>query len=105
MSKFQKQSGGKDCGLFAIAFTVALVFNNQPSKLKFNQQQMRCHLVECFTKQQMTTFPCIHKYGNICCDLYCNYNDDFTNKFLIVANDFTHKFLIVYVLIILTNDN
>ena len=69
MSKCKKQSGGKDCGLFAITFTVALVFNNQPSKLKFNQQQMRCHLVECFTKQQMTTFPCIHKYGNICCDL------------------------------------
>ena len=50
-SRCQKQSGEKDCGLFAITFAVALIFNNQPSKLKFNQQKMRSHLVECFTKQ------------------------------------------------------
>ena len=62
MSRCQKQSGEKDCGLFAIAFAVALIFNNQPSKLKFNQQKMRSHLVECFNKQQMTPFPCIHNF-------------------------------------------
>ena len=58
MSRCQKQTGGMDCGLFAIAFAVALVFNLRPSKLKFNQQKMRSHLVECFTKQEMTPFPC-----------------------------------------------
>ena len=61
MSRCQKQTGGKDCGLFAIAFAVALVFNKCPSILKFNQQKMRSHLVECFTKQEMTPFPCRHK--------------------------------------------
>ena len=60
MSRCQKQTGGKDCGLFAIAFAVALVFNKRPSTLKFNQQKMRSHLVECFTKQEMTPFPCRH---------------------------------------------
>ena len=61
MSRCQKQNGGKDCGLFAIAFAVALVFNQPTSKLKFSQQKMRFHLVECFTKQEMIPFPCVHK--------------------------------------------
>ena len=46
MSICQRKTDGKDCGLFAIAFTVALVFNKHPSILKFNQQKMRSHLVE-----------------------------------------------------------
>jgi len=54
MSRCQKQTGGMDCGLFAIAFAVALMFNLHPSKLKFNQQKMRSHLVECCTKQDDT---------------------------------------------------
>ena len=97
LSRCQKQSSEKDCGLFAIAFAVALILNNQPSKLKFNQQKMRSHLVECFTKQQMTPFPCIHKYIDIGCDFMifnCNYYNDLTYEFLIVANDFTNKFLL-----------
>ena len=61
MSICERQTGGKDCGLFAIAFAVALVFNKHPSKLKFNQQKMRSHLVEYSTKQEMTPFPCRHK--------------------------------------------
>lgn len=62
MSRCQKQIGSKDCGLFAIAFAVALVFNQHTtSKLKFNQPKMRSHLVECFTKQEMTPFPCLRK--------------------------------------------
>ena len=61
MSRCQKQTSGSDCGLFAIAFAMALVFNEHPSKLKFNQQKMRSHLVECFTKQEMTPFPCRRK--------------------------------------------
>ena len=58
MSRCQKQSGDKDCGLFAIAFAVAIVFNLNASKLKFCQHMMRPHLVDCFTKEVMTPFPC-----------------------------------------------
>ena len=54
----QKQSGDKDCGLFTTAFAVALVFSLNASKLKFCQQMMRPHLVDCFTKEVMTPFPC-----------------------------------------------
>jgi len=48
MSQCQKQTGGKDCGLFAIAFAVALVFNLNVSRLKFRQKMLRSHLVYCF---------------------------------------------------------
>lgn len=58
MCRCQKQRGGKDCGLFSIAFAVALVFNLSLSKLKFHQERMRTHLVDCFTKQVMMPFPC-----------------------------------------------
>ena len=61
VSRCQKQTGKKDCGLFAIAFAMALVFNKNPSILKFNQQKMRSHLMECFTKQEMIPFLCRHK--------------------------------------------
>jgi len=58
MSRYQKQSGDKDYGLFAIPFAVTLVFNLNASKLKFCQQMMRPHLVDCFNKKVMTPFPC-----------------------------------------------
>ena len=58
MSQCQKQTGTKDFGLFSLAFAVALVFNLNPSKIKFNQKKMRGHLVDCFSKQVMMPFPC-----------------------------------------------
>ena len=50
MGRCQKQKGGKDCGLYSIAFPTALAFGLHPSKLKFNQSIMRQHLVDCFKK-------------------------------------------------------
>ena len=53
----QMQAGGNDCGIFAIAFTTALVFAEQPVCFSFNQPEMRKHLHECFIKRQMSMFP------------------------------------------------
>ena len=58
MCRCQKQTESKDCGLFSLAFAVALVFKLNPSKIKFHQKKMRGHLVDCFTKKVMTPFPC-----------------------------------------------
>ena len=44
MKSFQKQSGGADCGVFALAAVTALAFNIDPSMLKLNQAVMRQHL-------------------------------------------------------------
>ena len=42
----QMQSGGYDCGLFAIAFTTALVHGEQPGRFLFDQDKMRNHLLK-----------------------------------------------------------
>ena len=53
----QSQNGDSDCGLFAIAFAIALCNRDDPSKLSFDQHKMRPHLVECFATGKMTPFP------------------------------------------------
>ena len=55
--KFQKQVGGSDCGLFAIAAACALLFEQNPSKDIFNQDLMRHHLLNCIENCLFTPFP------------------------------------------------
>ena len=57
MSEVQKQCGGNDCGLFAIANAVQLAKRCDPTLVKYHQYQMRAHLINCFAKSKMTTFP------------------------------------------------
>lgn len=55
--KSQKQRGAKDCGLFAVAFATALAHGQNPSKVKFQQDLMRSHLVTCFQEEKLVPFP------------------------------------------------
>lgn len=52
-----KQNGTKDCGLFAIAAIVSLAFGEDPTKFKYNQDQMRVHLVKSFESNKLLVFP------------------------------------------------
>ena len=53
----QMQSGGADCGLFAIANANALAFGEPPGKVMYDQENMRHHLWQCLEKRKMTIFP------------------------------------------------
>ena len=53
----QKQVGGHDCGLFAIANATALANGVDPATVKFQQANMRKHLKLCLEKQKLTMFP------------------------------------------------
>ena len=53
----QQQSGGSDCGLFAIAFSASLCAGEDPTKLHYQQDRMRQHLRNCLEKGQITSFP------------------------------------------------
>ena len=44
----QQQRGGADCGLFAIANSLALVMGQDPTRQRWQQNKMRIHLSECF---------------------------------------------------------
>ena len=49
----QKQNGGNDCGIFAIAFATAICLGELPGKFLFD----RNHLIGCLEKQSFTMFP------------------------------------------------
>ena len=57
MIPVQRQVGGTECGLFAIAFAVALCLGLNPAKLIFEQSKMRTHLISCILEQTFTNFP------------------------------------------------
>ena len=53
----QRQQGGSDCGLFAIAVCVEFLYGRQPSECHWDQSKMRSHLVGCMEKGRITPFP------------------------------------------------
>ena len=60
----QWQSGGSDCGLFALAFATSLCSGIDPVTVTFTQSQMRPHLLLCIEKQSMSMFPYKHQRSN-----------------------------------------
>ena len=77
--KVQKQVGGKDCGLFAIAFATSICFGKDPSVESFNQLQMRAHFLQCLESGKMSPFPSTeeraahHKYKSFkVVKIYCS---------------------------------
>ena len=53
----QVQSGGKDCGVFAIAFAYHAAKGDDLRKMRFHQERLRPHLVQCFKKKHLESFP------------------------------------------------
>ena len=53
----QPQFGGADCGLFAISMAFDLCSDVDPFTQKVVQERMREHLVSCFEKSRMSSFP------------------------------------------------
>ncbi len=53
----QRQSGGADCGLFALAFATAICSDLPVSDMIFNQAEMRTHLKKCVTTATVEQFP------------------------------------------------
>ena len=57
MVPVQKQQGVTDCGAFAIAMMTSIAFNEDPSEVHYQQDNLRQHLLQCFVDQKMTPFP------------------------------------------------
>ena len=52
----QKQNGGSDCGVYAIAFATSIAISHKVD-MKFDQARMRAHLVSCIEKRELLLFP------------------------------------------------
>ena len=59
MALVQKQSGIKDCGLFAIAFATNLAFtqNVMTTPPLFDQKKLRPHFITCLEANCFSEFP------------------------------------------------
>lgn len=55
MMQCRKQEGAKDCGIYAIAFGVALAMGHNPSRQNL-KDVMRSHLVTCFKNEHFSLF-------------------------------------------------
>ena len=53
----QMQVGGYDCGLFALAYAIALAQGMLPYSFHLDQPKMRRHLWKCFQKRKIVRFP------------------------------------------------
>ena len=53
----QRQAGGNDCGLFAIANATSVLFGGDVAKLRFKQHEMRTHLYDCFVANALMPIP------------------------------------------------
>ena len=53
----QWQSGGTDCGLFALAFATSLCGGQDPTAISYNQGQMRGHLLSVLLSKKIQPFP------------------------------------------------
>ena len=52
-----KQSGGTECGLYAIAIITCLAYREDPTCVVFDKAMLRPYLVECFEKKCLQLFP------------------------------------------------
>jgi len=57
MKELQKQTGSSDCGLFCIAIMTSLAHKENPSAVKYDQNQMTQHLVDCYSNKCLMPFP------------------------------------------------
>ena len=53
----QQQNGYHDCGLFSVAYAVEVCLGQNPESVKFAQDRMRGHLLECLSSSTMNSFP------------------------------------------------
>ena len=53
----QQRRNGSDCGVFAVAFTTALVHGVPPILLEFDTTKLRNHLCACLKAGKLETFP------------------------------------------------
>lgn len=57
MVQINRQKGGVDCGVFAVAISTALAHQQNPAMITFDQAAMRPHLVACYEKKKLSLLP------------------------------------------------
>ena len=53
----QKQQGGSECGLYAIANATSLAYGKDPVSMTYIESTMREHLLHCLFEMKLELFP------------------------------------------------
>ena len=53
----QVQKGTTDCGCFAVAFCVSLLYGDNPTSLVYSQKKMREHIIASLSNRHFLPFP------------------------------------------------
>ena len=53
----QVQRGVTDCGCFAVAFAVSLMYSDSPALQTYCQRKMRKHIMDCYMNANLIPFP------------------------------------------------
>jgi len=57
-SFYAKQSAScNNCGLFMISRSIPLLLEQNPGEIMFDKEKMRDHVIDCFERKNMTSFP------------------------------------------------
>ena len=56
MMPMQEQEESKDCGPFSIAIMTSLAYEDDPSKIRYKQSDLRQHLIQCFANGELVCF-------------------------------------------------
>ena len=62
----QVQKGTTDCGCFAIAFCVTLLYSDDPASLMYDQMKMREHIIASLAKKHFSQFQATVKKKQAC---------------------------------------
>jgi len=66
----QQQLNNDDCGVFAIAFQVSLIFGYDPQHLFYERSQMIKHLLNILRTKTLKNFPSIYKQQEIAFNIH-----------------------------------
>jgi len=90
MPKVNKQSGTRDCGVFAAAYCTALAFGEDPSAVVYNQKHLRHHLLSCLEAKEMSVFPTIRPRRTasilFTVNVYCNCRGPDTGEAMVACD-------------------
>jgi hypothetical protein len=54
--KVQQQSDGPSCGFYVIAYVVDIANDIDPKSVKYDENNMRLHLLYCLNKEMLKSF-------------------------------------------------
>lgn len=79
--KVQKQQKKFNCGLFAIANIISIIFGICPCLVEYKESQMRNHYLDMIESKKLTTFPVEESKFNSCKFKAPNNNHDIVEHF------------------------